>query len=217
MLNMDFSKRVVIDTNKVPWQPTGIPGVTVKPLALEDSESGHLTAMLRYQDESVYTRKELSMGEELLILAGTFTAASGDYATGTYYRNPSSMMQIPFSQRGCVMFAKMNQVQRTDSEKIVRNVYTTDWLGADNGIKMQILNQHAAEQTLMVKWPKNYSGAGESNITGAEVFVISGELIDDNGRYPAGTWLRSPSAPFNNAYTETETVAFIKYGHLRLN
>lgn len=216
MINMDFTKRLVLDTNTVDWQQTGIDGVTIKPLAIQDDILGHLTAMIRYNDESIYTRKERSKGEELLVLAGTFSANTGDYPTGTYYRNPRSVMQMPFSQRGCIVFAKLNQVSPNDEQKVVKDVYTGDWIDSENGVKMQLLCHYEQEQTLMVKWPKGYSHAGESNIRGAEVFIISGELIDDLGSYKAGTWLRTAGAPFFNARADKETVAFVKYGHLPL-
>ena len=217
MINMDFTKRVVVDTNTISWQETGVDGVKIKPLTIQDDELGHLTAMLRYSDQAVYTRKERSKGEELLVLAGTFSAGSGDYPTGTYYRNPRSTMQMPFSQRGCIVFAKLNQIRSNDEKRVVKDVYTGKWVDSENGVKMQLLSHHENEQTLMVKWPKGYFHVGESNIQGAEVFVISGELIDDLGRYSAGTWLRASGVPFFNARTDKETVAFLKYGHLPIN
>lgn len=214
MINMDFTKRVVLDTNVVDWQKTGVNGITIKPLAIQDDDLGHLTAMIRYNDKSVYTRKERSNGEELLVLAGTFSTHSGDYPTGTYYRNPRDILQLPFSQHGCIVFAKLNQIHPEDNQKIAKNVCTDAWVDSKYSAKMQFLSQHGTEQTLMVKWPKGYAYKGEGNVGGTEIFVISGELHDDTNCYSAGTWLRTMGAPFSNGKVKEEMVALVKYGHL---
>ena len=216
IINTNFAKRIVLDTDTIEWQATGVDGVTIKPLAVQDGVLGHLTAMIRYQDGSVYTRKEYSKGEELLVLAGTFCTNSGDYPTGTYYRNPSSNMQMPFFQRGCVVFAKLNQIHSNDGQKVIKDVNTEEWIDSENGVKLQFLCDFEQERTLLIKWSESYSHIGEINLKGrgAEFFILSGELVDEMGHYPAGTWLRTPGIPFHNARVTNETIAFVKYGHL---
>jgi len=44
--------------------------------------------------------------------------------------------------------------------------------------------------------------------------VISGELFDEYGGYPAGTWIRNPHNSEHCRYVEQETVIWIKSGHL---
>ena len=46
MLNMDFSQRVVIDTNNQQWVPSPKAGVWRKPLAREEAERGHATSIV---------------------------------------------------------------------------------------------------------------------------------------------------------------------------
>ena len=45
-LHMDFSERVVIDSNDMDWLPSPLEGVTRKPLARENQESGHATSIV---------------------------------------------------------------------------------------------------------------------------------------------------------------------------
>jgi hypothetical protein len=47
MINMDFSQRVVVDTNQQNWLPSPTQGVWRKPLAREDKERGHATSIVR--------------------------------------------------------------------------------------------------------------------------------------------------------------------------
>ena len=43
---------------------------------------------------------------------------------------------------------------------------------------------------------------------------MEGELIDELGRYPAGTWIRSPDMSQHNPYVEEDTLIWVKVGHL---
>ncbi|MEE8057455.1 MAG: cupin domain-containing protein, partial [Pseudomonadales bacterium] len=47
-----------------------------------------------------------------------------------------------------------------------------------------------------------------------EIFVLSGTFIDEHGRYPAGTWIRSPHMSSHNPYTDEGCIIFVKTGHL---
>jgi len=44
--------------------------------------------------------------------------------------------------------------------------------------------------------------------------VLSGAMLDEYGRYPAGTWLRNPHNSEHCPYVEEETVIWIKTGHI---
>ena len=46
--------------------------------------------------------------------------------------------------------------------------------------------------TSIVKCEPGASFQTHEHSLGEEVLVLSGEFIDEHGRYPAGTWLRSP-------------------------
>ena len=50
---------------------------------------------------------------------------------------------------------------------------------------------------------------------GEEIFVLEGELCDQRGRYPAGTWLRLYSDESHAPYAEIDTVILLRNGHLR--
>ena len=47
-MNIDFSKRVVIDTNKQEWLASPAQGVWRKPLEREGKEFGHTTSVVKY-------------------------------------------------------------------------------------------------------------------------------------------------------------------------
>ncbi|PHQ24157.1 hypothetical protein CLH62_18710, partial [Marinobacter guineae] len=49
---------------------------------------------------------------------------------------------------------------------------------------------------------------------GEEIFVLSGEFCDEHGRYPEGTWIRSPHLSQHHPFVDQETVIWVKTGHL---
>ena len=52
---------------------------------------------------------------------------------------------------------------------------------------------------------------------GEEIFVLSGEFCDEHGRYPAGTWIRSPHLSQHHPFVDKETIIWVKTGHLPVN
>ena len=72
MLNMDFGERVVIETARVDWVPSPMPGVMRKPLAREDAERGHATSIVRYEPGASFRAHDHPLGEEILELEGIF-------------------------------------------------------------------------------------------------------------------------------------------------
>ena len=87
MLNMDFTERIVIETQNQDWQVSPMPGVLRKPLAREDAERGHATSIVRYEPGASFSEHGHPLGEEILVLEGTFSDQTGDYPAGTYFRN----------------------------------------------------------------------------------------------------------------------------------
>ena len=99
MLNMDFTKRVVIDTDTQDWAASPAPGVLRKPLAREGKESGHATSIVSYAPGSSFSRHEHPRGEEIFVLDGIFSDENGNNAKGTYIRNPPGSSHSQFSEQ----------------------------------------------------------------------------------------------------------------------
>src|SRR5664279_594806 len=118
MLNMEFARRVVIDTNALDWQPSPARGVWRKPLAREEAERGHATSIVRYDPGSSFARHAHPLGEEILVLDGVFSDEFGDFGAGTYFRNPPGSSHAPSSQPGCVLLVKLHQFLPGDTMQV---------------------------------------------------------------------------------------------------
>ena len=87
-INMDFSKRVMIDTSAANWKASPLPGVKRRMLERQGAESGRATSVVRYAPGSDFAAHTHTGGEEFIVLDGVFSDDSGDYSAGSYVRNP---------------------------------------------------------------------------------------------------------------------------------
>ncbi|WP_127347252.1 cupin domain-containing protein [Pseudidiomarina mangrovi] len=216
MLNMDFAQRVVIETASAEWQPSPSPGVLRKLLEREEAERGRATSIVRYEPGSRFNTHQHPLGEEIFVLEGVFSDDSGDYPAGSYLRNPPGTSHAPFSEPGCVLFVKLHQFAADDLTTVRINTSQTEWLQGYGGLQVMPLHDFGGEHVALVKWPAGEVFKPHRHFGGEEILVLSGEFIDEHGRYPAGTWLRSPHASLHTPRVEQETIIYVKTGHLPL-
>lgn len=214
MINMDFAKQVVIDTNKETWVKSPLAGVWRKPLAREQAERGHATSIVKYEPGAEFRSHDHPLGEEILVLEGVFSDETGDYPAGTYFRNPEGFKHAPFSKEGCILLVKLHQFQENDDQHIVIDTHSADFVPGIGGLKVLPLHQFGTEGTALVHWPEGERFQRHAHFGGEEIYVISGEFIDEYGRYPAGAWIRSPHLSEHCPYVEEETLIWVKTGHL---
>ncbi|MCJ8295192.1 MAG: cupin domain-containing protein [Colwellia sp.] len=214
MLNMNFTEKVFINTHEQPWLASPHPGVWRKPLAREDAERGHATSLVKFDPGASFNEHDHPLGEEILVLSGSFSDHTGDYHAGSYFRNPEGFRHAPFSKDGCILFVKLHQFQSGDNEHVVIDTTKTSWSPGMGNLMVMPLHNYQGQSTALVKWPQGERFQPHRHFGGEEIFVISGEFIDEHGRYPEGSWLRSPHLSEHFPYVEQETIILVKVGHL---
>jgi len=211
---MDFSQKVVINAAEQDWIASPHQGVWRKPLAREEAERGHATSIVRYDAGASFSAHDHPKGEEILVLDGVFSDETGDYPTGSYFRNPEGFHHAPFSKEGCVLLVKLHQFQQNDNQHIHIDTNNNQWLAGQGNLKVMPLHSFGTESTALVYWPAGEKFQPHVHAGGEEIYVISGEFIDEHGRYPQGTWIRSPHMSRHNPYVEQDTIILVKVGHL---
>lgn len=214
MFNMDLSKKVVIDTNLEKWLDSPSGGVKRIPLEREEAESGHTTSIVEYLPGASFKKHFHPKGEEIFVLEGIFSDENGDYGPGTYIRNPPGTSHAPFSVEGCKIYVKLNQMDETDTNKVVINTKETEWRAGHGNLEVLPLYSFLTEGVALVKWPKDERFQKHAHFGGEEILVLKGEFIDEYGKYPKNTWIRSPHLSTHFPYVEEETVILVKTGHL---
>lgn len=213
-LNLDFSQRVVVDTNQMDWSASPSPTVFRKRLAREAAESGHATSVVKYQPGAAFKTHSHPKGEEILVLSGVFSDEHGDYPAGSYLRNPHGSSHAPYSEPGCVLLVKLCQFQDSDRQSVRVDTHNTTWRPGIGGLQVMPLHSHLHEHTALVKWPPGEVFQPHTHFGGEEIFVLSGTFKDEHGSYPTGTWIRSPHGSSHHPYVEEETIIWVKTGHL---
>jgi anti-sigma factor ChrR (cupin superfamily) len=214
MLNLDFSERVVINANEIDWVSSPASGVLRKPFAREEAERGHATSIVKFESGSAFDRHGHPLGEEFLVLDGVFSDEFGDYGKGSYIRNPPGSFHSPFSKEGCVLFVKLHQFSPGDLTQVRIDTNAESWSPGIGGLEVMPLHEFGQEHVALVKWPAGEEFQHHNHPGGEEILVLSGELRDEHGSYPAHTWLRSPHMSEHQPFVEKETVLWVKTGHL---
>jgi anti-sigma factor ChrR (cupin superfamily) len=128
--------------------------------------------------------------------------------------NPPGSSHAPFSNAGCTLFVKLRHL---GPDQVVREVIDTksaQWhQGMVPGLHVMPLMQQGNGSTL-VRWaPQTYFNP-HKHYGGEEIFVVDGVFEDEHGRYPAGSWIRSPHMSLHQPFSKEGCTIFVKTGHL---
>lgn len=213
LINADFRKRVVLDTNAEPWTASPEAGVERKLLDRVGGESARATSLVRYAPGSSFGAHEHGGGEEFLVLEGVFLDEHGEYGPGTYVRNPPGSRHRPYSREGCVLFVKLRQFAPGDNKRVVIDTAAAPWSAVSpSGLSRLVLHQHGAERVSLVRFAPGARVVDDPHPDGEELLVLEGVLSDQVGAYPARTWLRDPPGSGHAPFSEGGCLFYVKKG-----
>lgn len=213
-LHSDYSARVVLNHNDLPWMASPEAGVKRRLLDRCGDEVARATSVVRYEPGAVFPQHSHARGEEIFVLEGTFSDETGDYRAGTYIMNPPGSHHTPFSKEGCTLFVKLQHLGSDQVHQEVVDTNTEPWLqGMVPGLNVMPLMRQGSGSTL-VRWaPQTYFNA-HRHFGGEEIFVIKGVFEDEHGRYSEGSWIRSPHMSLHKPFSREGCTIFVKTGHL---
>ncbi|MEL6681042.1 MAG: cupin domain-containing protein [Pseudomonadota bacterium] len=210
-LNADFTQRVLIQTDELPWTPSPMAGVDRRMLDRIGDEIARATSIVRYAPGSHFSAHTHTGGEEFIVLAGTFQDEHGDYPAGTYVRNPPTTSHTPGAAEGCTIFVKLWQFDPDDRTQF-RMAMDTNLEG--DQIKAKTLHKDARETVRFIALAPD-AVLHEKPAGGAEILMIAGSGIEDEEVLKQGAWLRLPEgAPLKLRAGPTGAKLWIKTGHL---
>ena len=215
LINADFSLRAEVPADQRDWVASPQAGVERVMLDRVGGEIARATSIVRYAPDSRFPRHPHPGGEEILVLSGTFSEGDRHYPAGWYMRNPPGTSHAPFSREGAVIFVKLGQMP--PSERRTVRIDTQDPTCWQRQGKREVCPLFAAdaEQVSLQRLPAG-SALLSGPMGGAEVLVLAGSLIEDDGCHESGSWLRLPvgDAPRLMAGPQGVTL-YLKTGHLR--
>ncbi len=215
LLNADLSERCVVDSLALPWQPSPSPLVQRRLLEREGGEVARATSIVRYEAGASFDAHLHELGEEILVLEGTLSDEWGHYGPGTYLKNPPGSSHAPFSEEGCTLFVKLRHLAVDECERVVVDTAQSAWRqGMVQGLTVLPLSEWGTTHTAMVRWaPGTYFNA-HRHYGGEEILVVEGVFSDEYGRYPQGSWIRSPHLSAHQPFSEEGCLILVKTGHL---
>ena len=215
--NEDFSRRVVIHTEEMEWQASPVVGVARRPLDRVGGEIARATSIVRYAPGSQFSPHRHAGGEELFILDGVFQDEHGNFAAGSYIRNPPGSCHTPGSAAGCLIFVKLWQFDLADRTQVRLD---TNKLAAvapvsRTGFSAKPLFHDERETVTLEYWLAN--AEIELHATGGmELLVIDGDFTEGEDHLQRHAWLRLPPGATGKAIVGSRgATVWIKTGHLR--
>jgi len=217
LINADFSQRVVINPNDYDWMPSMSHGVERATFERIGVELAKTTSLVRYAPFADYAPHMHSHSEEILVVSGDFSDELGHYPEGTYLRSPVGPCYNPrIGSQGAILLIKQNQFQQHDLRQKILHTQSMPWEEElAHGLRVMQLHQFGTEHVALAKWDPYSQFTKHEHWGGEEVFVISGTYYDEHGKYPAGTWIRSPHGSSHHPYTlQDGALVMVKTGHL---
>lgn len=216
-LHADRRMPVSVQADALDWTPSPLAGVERRFLEREGAEVARATSLVRYAPGSRFTAHTHALGEEYLVLDGVFSDEHGDFAAGSYVRNPPGSRHAPFTDTGCTIFVKLRQmdpheqrtVEKRPSDIELRPTTIAGLSRADlyvqPGVERVLIEQLAPD----ARWARRQVAGGE------EILVLDGVLDYGADACPPRTWLRMPQECIQSLSTATGCRYWVKRGHLR--
>lgn len=215
LVNADFTRRVVIATDREAWVASPQRGVERRLLDRVGGEVARATSLVRYAPNSRFPPHDHPLGEEFLVLAGIFSDEHGDYPGGAYVRNPPGSRHAPRTADGCTIFVKLRQMPPEQRKRVVIATGSASWTRADRDSPARCLLHAGGSEVVALE--RLEAGAGQAEPPrpgGEEILLLAGDLADDHGTYGAGTWIRSPAGYRGMLHSRGGALYWVKRGHL---
>jgi anti-sigma factor ChrR (cupin superfamily) len=216
-IRTDFDQRAVVLPEEQAFVPSPLAGVDRVILDRVGDEVARATSLVRYAPGSRFSEHVHGRGEEFLVLDGTFSDEHGDYPAGSYVRNPPGSSHAPWSEDGCTLFVKLRQFEADDLERTVVDTRSAEWRpGLVEGLSVLPLHEFGTEHVALVRWSPGTVFRPHVHVGGEEILVLEGTFEDEFGRYPAGSWIRSPAMSRHHPFSREGCTLYVKVGHMPL-
>lgn len=214
LVNADFSRRAIMTPRQYQWISSPQGGVERVMLDRVGAEKERATSIVRYAPGSHFPVHQHPGGEEILVLSGTFSEDDTHYPAGWYLRNPPGSSHQPSSEEGAVIFVKLQQMQSREQQPVRIDTRAASSWYSEKGREVCPLFLDAAEQTSLQRLALG-EAAFTAPVDGAELLVLTGNLVADGESHERGSWLRLPAGQYPGIVAGAHGTTFYrKIGHL---
>lgn len=215
LLNADFNDRIVSPPHEHHWQTTSASGVSVHFFEVAFPVNPRFTLLAQFEPGSWFKLPASHGGIEAIVLNGWLSGETEQYGPETYVRIPSGGEHTFYSASGCMLFIKLGEFGKKDTEHRVIDLSASGtWLpGPVEHTSVLPLHMHNRRSIFMIRWDEATSFQPGIDPTGEELFIVSGGVQDFAGEYPTHTWIRNPVPVWQTWKASAGTIVYYKNGH----
>ena len=217
LVNADRTQPAVVHGSRLPWIASPQAGVERRMLERIGGEVALATSIVRYAAGSRFDAHAHDMGEEFLVLKGTFSDEHGHYPAGTYVRNPPGSRHRPFSDEGCVIFVKLRQMDPDQVARVVLRPADMLWSPGPSPLcRRALLHSDARESVHMELLAPGCTMPAREVEGGEETLVVDGAVALGEGAplLQPWSWWRNAAVPQPPLRTGLGALTWVKRGHL---
>lgn len=213
--NDDITQRVVLNSSTLPWVDSSLSCMKSKLLEHRADEFARITSIVRYEANTQLATQIYPLGQEILVLEGDYEDEEGVYSAGTYIKNPPKSFHTIGSKSGCTLFVKNNYLTLDDIQRTILDTQSANWFqGLVTGLTVLSLAELGTKNTALVRWAPETRFNPHRHYGGEEILVLEGVFEDEFGKYPAGTWMRSPHMSGHHPFSIQGCLILVMTGHL---
>ena len=150
---------------------------------------------------------------DLYIVKGSLVESDKELPSGTFLTR-STESSLNAGSGGATVFMYRDSIAINSRDETVVPSELQWYQGGAEG--MEVAPLFGAHHRLsLVSWKPGTQIGVHSHPFGEEIFVLAGELHDQHGRYPAGTWQRLHPETSHSPFAEIDTLILLRNGHLR--
>lgn len=153
---------------------------------------------------------------DIYIVKGGLIGTHRTYVTDTFISMGGGFVAEPLraGPDGALLFIYSDQLATTGGMDIVAPPERVWRQGGADGMRVAQLPSHH-HRLMLVHWQAGTRMGLHRHPYGEEIYVLTGELKDQRGSYPAGAWQRLHADAGHAPYAEQETMILLRNGHLR--
>ena len=198
-----------VDTKSVELDPGMSPAAGVVNLSNADDLRWSAIVSLAPQAKVAL---DIFAHNDMYLLKGSLIEQDYQFQAGAFLCR-STDKGLRAGDDGATIFIYRDRVVNSCRERTLQPAELEWHPGGVEGMAVApLLNTY--HRLMLVSWLPHTRVGFHLHPRGEEIFVLQGELIDQHGRYPAGTWLRFYPGSGHAPYTETLTLILLRNGHL---
>lgn len=149
---------------------------------------------------------------DVYLLRGTVVADASTYAEGTFIADWRDK-PLTAGRDGAALFIFRHAPMFAARTQFIEPQDLVWYPGGAAGMRVApLVNAH--HRVILVSWQPGTKVGFHDHPFGEEIFVLNGELQDQRGRYPVGSWQRLYPNTGHAPFAEERTLIILRNGHL---